>query len=125
MPHCLFPSIGLRDEILSKIIDSVFTNVPLNNDFNENLTVLKFVDYLSNIADIHFYNKYALKVFDVLKYLVLNKLKCQLKDEEIKHIKAILEKLNNNEQLKTIFDGFLAGLSEEERENFVNSIQNT
>jgi len=116
--------LAYEDEILSKIIDTVFGNVPLINDYQENLTVLKFTDYLSNIANIQFYNKYAIKIFVVIKYLVLNKLKCRLKEEEIKQIKALLEKLNNNGEIKVIFDCFLAGLTEEERGNFVNSFQN-
>lgn len=116
--------LAYADEILSKVIDTVFANVPLVNDYHENLAVFKFADYLSNVVDIQFYNKYAFRVFDVIKYLVLNKLKCQLKDEDIKQIKAMLAKLNNNEQTKAILDRFLAGLSEEERVNFVNSLQN-
>lgn len=112
------------DEILSKIIETVFSNIPLISDYQENLTVFKFIDYLSNIASIELYNKHALKIFDVVKFLILNKLKCQLKEEDIKPMKALLEKLNNNEEIKVIFDRFVSELSEEERGNFFNSIQN-
>jgi len=115
--------LSYSNEILLKIIDIVFANVPLINDFQENINVFKFADYLTNIADIQFYNKFGVKVFEVVKFLVLNKLKCQLKDEEIKQIKVMLEKLNNNEVIKAILDAFLAGLSEEERGNFVNVLQ--
>jgi len=116
--------LGYGDEILTKIIDTVYSNSPLINDYQENSTVFKFSEYLSNIADIQFYNNYANKVFDVIKYLILNKLKCQLKDEDIKQIKAFLEKLNNNIEIKNKFDEFVSKLNEEERGSLINTLQN-
>ncbi len=114
--------LNYEDEILKKIIDSIFTNCPLINDYQENITIFKLTEYLSSVAGLDFYNKYSNKIFEVMKYLVNNKLKCQLKDEDLKRIKALLEKLSMNNDIKNMFDGYMSTLNEEERGTFINNL---
>ncbi len=109
-------------EILTKITESVFSNVPLVGDFHENLTIFYFIEYIYNKLDDSAYNKYWSRIFEVLKYMILNKNKMTLKSEDLKRVKNLLEIFDKSSKIKTLMDASLILLTPEEKENFIVTI---
>ena len=111
-----------NSEIFKKIIDTVFTNCPLISDYHENVTVFKFIEYIYDKFDLEYYNKYSMKMFEVIKYLLINELKCGITSEILINIKTLLEKINTNQTIKVYFENFLNSMNNEEKEKFINTI---
>lgn len=118
-------NLNQSNELYGKIIDTVLSNSPLQNDPFENPTLLKFVIYLSDKMDITTFGLYFDKIMGILKILVLNEIKCGTSKQIFKDIKSYLELLNNNEIIKGYIENYVAvNLNDQERDRFVNSIRN-
>jgi len=120
--------IGLNfsnhEVIFSKIVDTVLTNTPLQHDTLENVTLFKFITYISDKLQMVQYDLYINQILNTLKLIVLNEIKCGTTKLIIKDVKNYLELLNNNEILREYIEKFINTMSEKEKERFVNSIRN-
>jgi hypothetical protein len=112
-------------ELFPKIVDTIFKNIPLQNDSFENVTVIKFIIAISDKLDIATFEAIFEKVMLTIKMLVLMEIKCGTTKALIKDIKNYLELLNGNETIKLwIENGLVKYFNELEKERFVNTIRN-
>lgn len=114
-----------KSPMFGEIIDTIFTNTPLQNDTFENPTLFKLFVYISDKVDINSFLTYFPNIMQTIKLLVLNEIKCGTSKQVIADVKAYLELLNNNETLKVQIEHFLTTLTDMERERFVNTIRNS
>jgi hypothetical protein len=112
-------------ELFPKIIDTIFKNIPLQNDTFENITVMKFIISITDSLDIASFEAIFERVILTIKMIVLNELKCGTKKENIKEIKNYLEILNSNETIKSWIDSSLGKyFNDLEKDRFINTIRN-
>jgi hypothetical protein len=122
---CRIGMIYTSHELFNKILDTIFTNIPLKNDAFENVMILRFIIFMSDKLNLTTFEQYFEKIILTIKMLVLNELKCGTSKQNLKEIKAYLELLNNNETIKGWIDKSLVTyFNEAERERFVSTIRN-
>ena len=109
--------------LFEKSIDNIMINLPLKYDNNENLTVLNFLIYIIEMLDLNQYKKYLNYIMKTLHCIVIFDAKCETKKEDFDKVKAYLNKLNQNEEIKNIISDiiekeFTAG----EKEKFIKNL---
>jgi len=113
-----------NESIFTKIVDTVLSNTPLSHDTLENVTLFKFISYVSDKLQFSHFEQYINQILNTVKLIVLNEIKCGTTKQIIKDVKNYLELLNNNEIMRVHIETFINTMSEKEKERFVNSIRN-
>ena len=111
--------------LFDKSLETIMTNLPLKYDNEENLTVLDFLVYVSDMMDLNQYQKYMENIMKVLHCIVIFDSKCETKPEHIKKIKDYINKMNSNEIIKSLIESIVQkDFTPAEKEKFIKALNN-
>ena len=82
-------------------------NLPLKYDNNKNLTILDFLIYIIEMLDLEQYKKHIGSIMKVLHCIVIFDAKCKTKPEHLEKVKQYINKLNQNETIKNLFEDII------------------
>ena len=109
--------------LFDKSLDTIMNNLPLKYDNNENLTVLNFLIYSSDILNLEQYQKYMNNIMKTLHCIVIFDAKCETKKEDLEKVKGYITKLNQNEIIKKLIeDIIMKEFTQAEKEKFIKNL---